>query len=52
MALVKDPFAIAEDAVNTPVNEHAKLHVLIIAACLQILGRGLIAGLRESSSDG
>jgi hypothetical protein len=52
MALVQDPFAVAEDTVDAPVNEHAKLHVLIIAACLKVLRRRLIVGLRESSSDG
>src|ERR1700722_19225219 len=46
MALVEDPFAVAQNAVHAPVNEHAKFHVLKFAAGLQIFGSGLV-GLRD-----
>ena len=57
MALVEDPFSVAEYAVDAPVNEHAELHVLKFTAGLQVfrgrmvvLGEGLIC--RESAGDG
>jgi hypothetical protein len=48
MALVEDPFAIAKDAVDAPMNEHAELHVLKFAASLQVLWRRLILALGGS----
>jgi len=46
---VKDPFAIAEDAVNAPVDEHAEFHVLKFAAGLKVFG-GRLIGLSEGDS--
>ena len=48
LAIVKDPLPVAEYAVNTPMDEHAKFHVLKFAAGLKIFGRRLIRGLCEA----
>ncbi len=45
MAFVEDPFAVAENAVDAPVDEHAEFHVLKFAAGLQVFGSGLVVGL-------
>ena len=45
LAIVEDPFAIAQHAVYAPVDEHAEFHVLKFAAGLQVLGGRLIARL-------
>ena len=45
LAVVEYPFAVAEDAIDAPVNEHAEFHVLKFAAGLQVFGRWLVAGL-------
>jgi hypothetical protein len=34
LAVMEDPFAIAKNAVHTPVNEHSKLGILECPACL------------------
>src|SRR5215472_8831209 len=47
MALVEDPFAVAKDAVDAPVNEHAEFHILKFAAGLEIFRGGLVVGLSE-----
>ena len=53
MALVKDPFAVAEHTVDAPVDEQAEFHVLKFAAGLQIFGSGLvITALREPFTGG
>ena len=45
LAIVEDPFAIAEHAVHAPVNEHAEFHVLKFAAGLKVFRRRLVVGL-------
>ncbi len=42
MTFVEDPFAVAEHAVDAPVNEEAEFHVLKFAAGLQVFGSGLV----------
>ena len=48
MALVEDPLAVAEHAVDAPVDEHAELHVLKFAAGLQVFGGRLVVGWAEA----
>src|ERR1019366_5712713 len=45
LALVEDPFAVAQNAVDAPVNEQAELGVLEFAAGLQVFWGGLVVGL-------
>ena len=45
LAVVEYPFPVAEHAVDAPVNEQAKLHVLEFAAGLQVFGRWLVVRL-------
>jgi len=45
LAVVEHPFAVAENAVHAPMDEHAESHVLEVAAGLKILRRRLISGL-------
>ena len=45
LTIMEDPFAVAEHAVDAPVDEHAEFHVLKFAAGLEVLGRGLVVGL-------
>ena len=50
---MEDPLAVAEHAVDTPVDEQAEFHVLKFAAGLQIFGSGLvITALREPFTGG
>ena len=43
---MKHPLAVAEHAVNAPMNEHAEFGVLKFLARLQILRAGCVGGLR------
>src|SRR5579862_563215 len=52
MTLMKDPLAIAEDAVNAPMNEEAELHILKFAAGLQVLRGRLVVALSEGVGAG
>lgn len=52
VAVLHDPFALAEQAVHTPVNEHAEPGVPEPLARLESLGGngGRVAGLRERAA--
>lgn len=53
LAIVEDPFAVTQHAVDAPVNEHAEFHVLKFAAGLEVFGGRLIGilGSRQVRKD-
>ena len=44
---MENPFAVAQNAIDAPVDEHAEFHVLKFVARLQVFGSGLVVGLSE-----
>jgi hypothetical protein len=45
-AVMKDPFAVAKNAVHAPMDEHSELIVLELLASFQVFRRGLVPALR------
>src|SRR5690348_9624060 len=50
LAIVEYPFAVAENAVHAPVDEHSELVVLELLTSFEIFRRGLVRALRRLRS--
>src|SRR5215469_1095533 len=47
LAIVEYPLAVAENAVDAPMNEHSEFHVLKFATGLEVFGTGLVVRLAQ-----